>query len=158
MKEFLKVSFLVALIVLFTSLAVYETPIAEKTVTATFAINAKSFQVVEIPLYIQRADILAALFTQPFEIVLFMTNELKMYMYSNELESAVFIGNIVELFETEGVEISEIAFCIHNHLTPGRFSPADTKMYQRLKDNGFTGKFGIYYPFTGTVIYYEPDK
>ena len=65
--------------------------------------------------------------------------------------------NLVELIEAEGRKVKDIAFAIHNHPDPSRFSPADIRIYNKLKNNGFTGKFGIYYPFSGTIIYYE-DK
>lgn len=147
--------------VLFTVLAtlVVVTAVHNETLqeVSTLKISNRSLQVVQIPLYVNRLDFLEYTFptTLNYELVLFVMNDLKMYLYTNQLEGQIFLGNIVELFKTEGLQIKNIAFCIHNHNVPSRFSPPDIKMHQRLKDNGFTGKFGIYYPFTGTVIYDE---
>ena len=87
MKGFLMIGFLITMMLICTSTAVYETPPQTTVMTIPAGrMVGNTIQIIEIPLYVSRLDFLVAVFTEPFEMALFIFNDLKMYFFTNKLE------------------------------------------------------------------------
>ncbi len=104
-------------------------------------------------LYVSKIDLGKEIFADQIERVVFVTTDLKVYIFSSNEVGRVSgpIGQIYEKLKKEGVDIGEIAVITHNHFSPRRFTPSNNKALHYFQERGFTGKFSIYYPATGKV-------
>ena len=117
--------------------------------------NARFLMSIGIPLYAEVGNVWAGAFTEPFESAYFLFKDGTLIRFTNHLESMIFFPDLEEFFETYGLEIKDLLIVVHNHLTPNRFSSADIGTYHYLKKRGFVGHFGIYYPFSKKIIFYN---
>ena len=113
---------------------------------------------IQIPLHAKINNMWEGAFTEPFEIAYFLFKDGTIVQFTNFLEFAIFFPpNLEEFFEVNGLKIEDLLVVVHNHLTPTRFSPADIGTYHYLKNRGFNGLFGIYYPFSKKIIFYKDE-
>ena len=114
-----------------------------------------------IPIYMQKANIFAGCFTEPIESVIFIVRNGNFYMFTNQLDSAVYleIDEFELILNKDDLKISDIIYVIHNHLSPPfRFSSADKKFFYRLKMKGFKGIFALWASPMQRVVDYLPRE
>ena len=104
-----------------------------------------------------------SLFTEPFETLYIIMEDRVTFKYSNqnEIEVRMTLGKLEKQLRTSerSYKIKDIAVIIHNHLKGCTFSPADRKLYWRLKHKkyGFRGLF-LLYSHTTNKTYNIEDK
>jgi len=105
-----------------------------------------------------------SLFTEPFETLYIIMEDRVTFKYSNqnEIEVRMTLGKLEKQLRTSerSYKIKDIAVIIHNHLKGCTFSPADRRLYWRLKRKkyGFRGLFLLYSHTTNKVYDIEDKK
>lgn len=102
-----------------------------------------------------------SLFTESIETLYIIIEDRVAFKYSNqnEIEVRMTLGKLEKELRTpeRNYKIEDIAVIIHNHLKGCTFSPADRKLYWRLKKYGFRGLF-LLYSHTTNKTYDIEDK
>lgn len=100
----------------------------------------------EINLYAEKGNLYEALFTEPFEVMVFFCNDGTIFTFSNHLADRIYcpIDTIVEWLKGEGLDMGDVVIVVHNHFNTPTFSPADIQFYNQLVGHGFDGVFAIY--------------
>ena len=105
------------------------------------------------------------LFTEPYETIYIFMKDRTFFGFSGQDETKVYMSmplleKRLKSFKDENYKIEDIAVIIHNHLKGHTFSPADKKLYWRLKSKkyGFKGRFLLYSHTTNKVYDIEDKK
>ena len=108
-------------------------------------------------IYITEANIFRACFKEPFERLVFVMKDGNSFTYTTRDETSVRASYpyFRSSLKKKGYEISDIIYCIHNHLAVPVFSEADKKFCRHMREDGFVGIFALYYQPTGRVIFHE---
>ena len=106
--------------------------------------------------YVTEASIFRECFKEPFERIAFVMKDGNAITYTTHDEYCVATsyGRIRYSLKEKGYQISDVIFCIHNHLISPFFSKADKDFCRWMRNDGFTGIFAIYhYPSKGVIPY-----
>ena len=108
-------------------------------------------------IYVTEANIFRACFKEPFERLVFVMKDGNSFTYTTHHETSVKASYpyFRSSLRKKGYKISDIIYCIHNHLTAPVFSEADRKFCRHMRNDGFAGIFALYYQPTGKVTIHE---
>ena len=98
--------------------------------------------------------VFGSFFKEPFEILLivFKDGEKSLtFTTRDEILIDLEMHELQYLLEKRGRRVKDIAFTVHNHLTPERPTPGDRRAHNALKGMGFKGPSFVYYPATGEL-------
>ena len=111
-------------------------------------------------IYVTEASIFRACFKEPFERIVFLMKDGNAITYTTHHEPFVIMnyGWFRQALKKRGYQISDVIYCIHNHLSSPRFSPKDKDLYRWMKNDGFTGIFALYHQVTKEIIIYKEHK
>jgi len=92
-------------------------------------------------------------FKESIEKLVVFCNDGELLIFTNEYVEGVVIKpwTLQEYLKKKNKRLEDILFISHNHLWPNSFSEGDYRFYYWLKDNGFKGKFIIYYNYDGKI-------
>ena len=108
-------------------------------------------------IYITEANIFRACFKEPFERLVFVMKDGNSITYTTHHETSVRASYpyFRSSLRKKGYEISDIIYCIHNHLTKPFFSEGDVNFCRHMRNDGFVGIFALYCQPSRKVIIYE---
>ena len=112
---------------------------------------------IDLPLYISTKNLFEMTLKAPYEILILFFRDGDMLQFTNYLDNGVYISDILGRLKEHNKDIKNCFLIMHNHLTPARFTPIDIKFLHRIRRHGFTGEFGIYYPFSKKVLFYDKE-
>jgi len=109
--------------------------------------------------YITESNIFNQCFKEPFERIVFVMKDGNAITYTTHHEPFVIMsyGWFRQALKKRDYQISDIIYCIHNHLCSPKFSPRDKELYRWMKNDGFAGVFALYHQPTKRVIIYEEN-
>ena len=122
-------------------------PILLISIAAILAVilTSNTATVGQSPLYVGEGYAWKGLSKEPVEVIMMMFVNGHVYTFTLNSETST-VFSVEYLTKTKKEKISDLVFCIHNHLFPGTFSEADIKSYYRLKENGFRGFYLLLWP------------
>jgi hypothetical protein len=105
-------------------------------------------------LYCGEGSICKAVFTEPFETVVFLFRDGSFLTYSTHDDKIIDapISVLADEVINSGRFLEDCLLIVHNHFSPVGFTQGDETCYEFLKRKGFRGVFGIYYPATGRFL------
>lgn len=108
-------------------------------------------------IYVTEANIFRACFKEPFERIVFVMKDGNAITYTTHHET--FVGASYPFFrqslKKRGYAVSDIIYCIHNHLTAPIFSEADKNFCRHMRNDRFAGIFALYHQPMKKVIIHE---
>ena len=92
-------------------------------------------------------------FKEPIEKLVVFCKDGELLFFTNEYSEGVILKpwTLKEYLKKNNKEIKDVLFISHNHLLPNNFSEGDYRFYYWLKNNGFKGKFILYYNYDGII-------
>jgi len=109
--------------------------------------------------YVTASNIFKSCFKEPFERIVFVMKDGNAITYTTQDESHVRLsyGWFRQNLKRRGYAISDIIYCIHNHLKNPFFSQADRSLCGYMRHDGFEGVFAIYHQPTKRIIIYKEN-
>lgn len=110
-----------------------------------------------VTLYVTAIDLYKGMFSEPFEICVFIfTNgQIRAFSTHDEDSIRVTVGYLLDTLKEDNLYIKDCVLAVHNHFPSGPFSSRDLQTYGYLKEMGFRGVFGLYMQATGKFVAYE---
>jgi len=100
-------------------------------------------------------NVFGSIFTEPFESLLIVFKDGKRslsFTIHDEIRTGLDTFEIKYLLDKRGRKIEDIAYTVHNHLTPRRPTTGNFRAHNSLKEMGFEGPSFVYYPATGKLL------
>jgi len=92
-------------------------------------------------------------FSEPIEKLVVFCKDGELLIFTNEYVEGVVMKpwTLKEYLKKNNKRVEDILFISHNHLWPNGFSEGDYRFFCWLRNNGFKGKFIIFYNYDGKI-------